>query len=249
MITYPSEVLDFLYHLQLEQHKPAWMLVSADGEIIDRGGHLDHYKFSQSGTQVDEVCPWLFGLLPHKGDRLELSFVEVDDNTAFQPYLMPYGLDDTLVIVLDMSAELVLQRAAQQAINEGSLVRQSRASVLPDFFDALPAELGFLLLEKRANGVYVIFGQAPLWWELQRQSCTVADLVDVFPMVENFLDDADEVWAGIRESAVSEVWEMHDGLALFASAHQVKDHKLLLIRSPGPVYDELRKIVEQSHSD
>lgn len=246
MITFPAEVLDFLYHNQLDQRKPAWFLVSTAGEIIERGGFLDHFGFSSGSGSVEDEFPWLIGFLPHRGDRLEMSLVEVDDRTAFQPYLLPYGEDETIVVVFDVSRDLIFQRAAQQIVNEGTLLQHSRERDLPRFLVSLPAELDLLILEHRRRGDFLAYGKSPTWWPLAR-TCSLAGLIQYFPMIEIFLDEAEGVWSGDSASATSEVWETDQGQALYASAHLVDGTELLVVRSTGPVYEDLRHLMQDLH--
>ena len=46
---------------------------------------------------------------------------------------------------------------------------------------------------------------------------------------------------------MSEVWEQADERPLYASAHLVKGRELLCIRSPGPAYSELKRIMSDLH--
>jgi signal transduction histidine kinase len=120
----------------------------------------------------------------------------------------------------------------QQAVNEQSLQisglkKQTLARLLP--------ALDLLVLVRREDDTFGVLGDAPSWAREVLACGETLELDEVFPFLESFLPEAEEVWLDAAPPARSGVWIQEIGqaeLAFEATAVRAADDLHVLIVEP-----------------
>jgi len=124
---------------------------------------------------------------------------------------------------------------------------------LPQFL----RELGFVILEHRAHGLFTLLSPAPAWlmelWEIPQDSRAELPVARKSPFLESFLFEADAFWnsntKGLRQS---EIWveKSPSGteIPLEAIALQWEGKRFLALHSPGPQFRERVQLLQTARN-
>jgi PAS domain S-box-containing protein len=120
----PRPIAEFLLTSVGLDRSPAYLEVSADGRLVDWGGHVESYGLAgleRDRPAADQVVV-LQGLLPTVGREICLPCVRMGGGAPADLYLFR-DQDTDWVLLLDASAFDLRPRSVQQAANERSLNR------------------------------------------------------------------------------------------------------------------------------
>jgi hypothetical protein len=124
----PSDLLDYLVSLAVENKAMAYLLVGRDGRVIDGGGNLAHYGLGDgwTGQSVAEQLVCLEGMLPLDSKGTVLSSVSLMPGLYTELHLFPAEEGDW-VLLFDVTAESQQLQSLQQKANEACLLRDRLA--------------------------------------------------------------------------------------------------------------------------
>lgn len=127
------------------------------------------------------------------------------------------------------------------------------SSPLPEFL----SQLGYVLLQRRADGTFSLLSDTPGWftqiWGVAATGRANFTLIGTSPFLDNFLLDAEAFWstpqAGFCESGDwIEKLASGEGIALEAKALVLEGKHLLAIFSPEKQYQERVKVLQTARS-
>jgi len=125
MANLPAFALDYLNHLASEQRSPAYFLSDREGILVEWGGAIELYGFSnlQAGSLIGEQIFFLEGLLPLESEDLTLPCLQTDSGRPADLHLFKTREGDC-ALLLDASEQERQQRLMQQKGNELNLSYQ-----------------------------------------------------------------------------------------------------------------------------
>ncbi len=179
----------------LERH-PAWFEVDERGTVLQSGGYLDHYGLGELevGTPAESQADFLVGYLPLSGGNDILPMVQVPSGERADVHL--FGEDGRGWILLLGATEGAEGRAErQQARLEMGL--QLRRELQRDAHGLADA-LGVLVLARTHDDTFRAFANVPGWARALWPSGDKRRVEDVFPYIESFLGDAEDIWSRRR---------------------------------------------------
>ncbi len=118
----PIPIREFILSLTDDMLSPAYLLVTADGLLIESGGDLEAYGLTDlaRNVEVSERIPFLVGVLPLGGASLFLPRVQTKSDTFADIYL--FGREQgTWILLLDTSMEVAVRQAMQQKLYQSRL--------------------------------------------------------------------------------------------------------------------------------
>ena len=180
---------------------PAYLEVSADGVLVDWGGHIGTYGLGGliRGRSAQDQVVLLQGLLPTAGHEICLPCVRVGGGAPADVHVFRHENADW-VLLLDASAYELRLRCVQQMANEYSLSRES-----PPLASSVLRALDMVVLERTRDDRLVPVSDPPSW--------LTAALPGASRFLENFMIDAEAQWRLDREGASVRSGRWHeDGL-------------------------------------
>ncbi len=113
--------------------RPAWLYSDGAGRLVGVGGDVAAYGLDrlQPGTVLAEAVPFLFGLLPLRGQRLDIEFVDFGAARPAELHLVPMAGFD-LVLLLDATLERQRRQELQQKANELDILQRRQAQLIED---------------------------------------------------------------------------------------------------------------------
>lgn len=122
MAELPQAIRDFIMELTEDHRSPAYLLVNAEGNLLEWGGDLSAYDINglESGINVGEHVPLLQGLLPLESHNVFLPHVSTGAGLSADVYLFNRR-EGTWVLLLDSTADANKRQRMQQKANDLSL--------------------------------------------------------------------------------------------------------------------------------
>lgn len=156
----PVPIRDFILSLTDEMLSPAYLLVTENGRLLERGGDLESYGLKDLADDVDvsESVPFLLGVLPLEGKSLFLPHVQTKPEVFADVYV--FGREHgTWILLLDSTFETARQQVMQQKLydsrlkvneleREGSALYEANA-VLEQLVSERTAEMAQIIMQLR----------------------------------------------------------------------------------------------------
>lgn len=156
----PVPIRDFILSLTDEMLSPAYLLVTENGRLLERGGDLESYGLKDLADDVDvsESVPFLLGVLPLEGKSLFLPHVQTKPEVFADVYV--FGREQgTWILLLDSTFETARQQVMQQKLydsrlkvneleREGSALYEANA-VLEQLVSERTAEMAQIIMQLR----------------------------------------------------------------------------------------------------
>lgn len=122
MAELPQAIRDFIMELTEDHRSPAYMLVNAEGNLLEWGGDLSAYDIAglERGINVGDRVPLLQGLLPLETNNIFLPHVSTGAGLFADVYLFSRQ-EGTWVLLLDSTADATKRQRMQQKANDLSL--------------------------------------------------------------------------------------------------------------------------------
>ena len=261
----PPAILAYLQALVLDDCSPAYLQVDKEGFLIGWGGALSTYGLAdlRRGTPVGLQAVFLVNLFPLQSAPLFLPAVETGEGRSADIHIFTAG-EEHWVLLLDATSERMERSLFQQKVNELSLLSSQQAKQLTQVSQRLVsaplvaeslAALNFVPLEGMENGAFRLLEKAPDWL---LRFCPEATLAgnelrpgDRFPVLENFLVDAERFWLAQEEGRLcSGVWTETDAagneIPLEASALWVRGRKILLLELLNGSYEQKQSLIQKA---
>jgi hypothetical protein len=156
----PPPIRDFILSLTDDMLSPAYLLVTASGQLIERGGELESYGLKDLAVNVDvaESVPFLLGVLPLEGKSLFLPHVQTKPDVFADVYVFNRE-QGTWILLLDSTVKRARQQMMQQKLyqsrlqvsdleREGNALYEANA-VLEQLVSERTAELSQTILQLR----------------------------------------------------------------------------------------------------
>lgn len=135
----PSSVADYLIETALQDRAAAYLQVTAQGHLIDSGGHLQKYGLQAiaKGDYIGESFYYIEGFFPLKRTEV-LPYVQLDSGLTVDVHIIASASQKTgheidcktgWVLLLDKTAEAQREQKLQQKSNDLSLLRQHYAQL------------------------------------------------------------------------------------------------------------------------
>ncbi|MBT7409690.1 MAG: response regulator [Methylococcales bacterium] len=260
----PPFIKDSLLQALCENSSIAYLKIAhSNSLLLEIGGRINTFNLNncQIGKLVTDTVPLLTKLLPLKQNSLYIPAVE-DTLSSQQPtqiymdvYLFLDG-DSDWVIFQDKTSDLHWQRIAQQKNNELTLLNkklEEKSKFLEnslhffDLYNIIPFELinnrTFIQLTPTPDLCLTELAED---FGLNKQ----IDLLDIFPFLESFMLDAEEVWDKKDKYPLKksgpwvEVSRSGHELAFEATAIFEKNKKLILLEFLNGHYSEQQNILQ-----
>jgi len=156
----PVPIRDFILSLTDEMLSPAYLFVTENGRLLERGGDLESYGLKDLADDVDvsESVPFLLGVLPLEGKSLFLPHVQTKPEVFADVYV--FGREQgTWILLLDSTFETARQQVMQQKLydsrlkvneleREGSALYEANA-VLEQLVTERTAEMAQIIMQLR----------------------------------------------------------------------------------------------------
>ena len=245
---YPDSVINKILQITLNTQTFAYLAIDRDGKLINQGGDLHALGLPQwelSDNILDEAL-FLAGNIPLHSRYETLPSLHISDDRVVDVHLF----DDApliWVVLVDKTSELEWQSRARQSSNELRLLQQQikeRENCQFEFFEALNMmalrlndDGTFDLLKPVAENFALIYPEA-------FESPQSLHPQDKFPFIENFLIDAEELWAkNVNHQRISsgpwvESVKGKGEVALEATAINWESQKLLFIQIMDAGYQQ-----------
>lgn len=115
--------------------------------------------------------------------------------------------------------------------------------------DEVLSALDLAVFERRDDGALVIAAEPPPWLSELGIGCN-SNLIEVFPLLETFLLDAEPIWRSSGRRLDSDVWVQTDPrgteYALQASAVLVLNRRLIVVRLLGAEFERRRLALQNA---
>ncbi len=248
MPDYPDSVINKILQITLDTQTFAYLAIDQQGKLINQGGDLHALglpEWKLSDNILDDAL-FLAGNIPPHSKYEALPSLHIKDDKIVDVHLF----DDApliWIVLVDKTSELEWQSRARQSSNELRLLKQQisdREDCQFEFFEALNmmalrlnADGTFDLLKPVADNFAAIYPEA-------FESPTALYPQHKFPFIENFLIDAEELWAeNINHKRVSSGPWVEDipgngEIALEATAINWESQKLLFIQIMDANYQQ-----------
>lgn len=216
----------------------AYLLTDERGTVLELGGGLDDFGLGalRPGDDATQRVDALHGLLPlleRGADRLPRVELSAGRYTDIHLRRSEHG---AFVLFRDVTPEAELERHYQQKGNELSLMLRS---------------LGVAVFEAKEGERFELLGLPPTWLRaICGDGFDGADLLDRFPFLETFVDEAEQAWES-GTTAASGLWVEEDDAGnewyLEASALKLDDGRpLLILQTQERRYEERRHILQEA---
>lgn len=245
---YPSNVTDKILQVALTTQSFAYLSIDEDGQLLSKGGEIDVMALPEwkVGDNIIDKALFLEGFLPMESDYDCIETYQVNPKCVIDVHLFK-DMSNVWVVLVDKTADLEWETRARQTANEVRLLHHEidqleQELVSPfdnntrfDFFESLnmiamrgKKDGSFELLEPISDRFDTIYPEV-----LAEKAALHPG--DKFPLVENFLIDAEELWKDpadsrrIRSGPWIEAALDGEEVALEAIALNWKERKLLFI--------------------
>jgi len=214
----------------------AYVLTDERGIVRELGGALAEFGLSALRPGDDVTCriDALHGLLPlleQGSDRLPRVQLQ---GGRFTDIHLGRSAEGAFVVFRDVTPAAELERHYQQQGNELALLLRT---------------LGLAVFEAHAGDRFTQVGLSPTWLRALRGDGD-GDLLERFPFLESFLDEARQAWGG-GTRASSGIWVEEDDEGrewyLEASALGMDDGRsLLVLQTQAERYEERRHVLQSA---
>lgn len=265
MVELPGPVEACVYDYLVANLAVAYLGVDAAGLVTTWGGNLDRYGVEGvgAGCPACQVAPFLEGLLPLAGVRLQIPEAQLSSDCYAQVHLVPGdGLD--WVVLLDCTdlaraCQLVRQRGNDLALARGAPVGAGPGdggeARVRDLSAEVVRTVGLAILVP-VGGARFRVETAPPWLASLAPGLAAGDEVDVsnrFPYLDSFLSEAESLWSQATPGfECSGIWVERgaDGVEVPVEAIAVVSStvRLLVLRTPWSEYLEKRTVLTRARS-
>jgi hypothetical protein len=118
----PVPIQDFILSLTEDKLSPGYLLVTAEGGLIQWGGDLESYGVEglEENMDVSDHIPFLAGLFPLATSSIFLPQIETREGVVADVYLFTRE-QGVWVLLLDSTAERALRQSMQQKLYDSRL--------------------------------------------------------------------------------------------------------------------------------
>jgi len=219
--------------------RAAFLRTDPAGRVVEAGGALAWHGIAAepAGRPAETVSDALLGAFPPSPEGTRLPRLELVGGRASDVFLEPCE-GGVLCLFVDVTPEVRRERRFQQRGNELGLLLRA---------------LGVAVYRRVGPGRYRLFGEGPGWLDAFPRAARAGEvtLAEVFPFLEVFLDEAEDVWRERRAPAASGTWceELPDGTErdLEALAVAVEGEEgLLVIEAIDQRISERRRLLQSA---
>ncbi|MDJ0520936.1 MAG: HAMP domain-containing sensor histidine kinase [Planctomycetota bacterium] len=180
----------------LHVRRPAWIEIDEQGAVLQCGGDLAYYGLAEmrQGLRATEQASFLVGYVPLPPGSEALPMLQMPSGVRADIHLFSEA-GHGWVLLLDCSESAEEQAALQQArLDMGLRLRRE----LEEDAHGLAEALGVLVLARTADDTFRAFARVPGWARTLWPSTGAAHVEEVFPFLESFLQDAEDIWGRRR---------------------------------------------------
>jgi signal transduction histidine kinase len=180
----------------LHVRRPAWMEVDGQGRVSRCGGELAYYGLAalDPGSQATELAPFLVGYLPLPRGSEALPMLTMPSGKRADVHLFS-DEGHGWVLLLDCSETSAERAARQQArLDMGLQLRRELEADAHGLADAL----GVLVLARGGDDAFRAFARVPGWARSLWPVGGAHRIEEVFPFIESFLQEAEDIWGRRR---------------------------------------------------
>ena len=217
----PFPLLHHLATVSTEQRAPAYLKVTAEGNLLEWGGHLERYGLAQlqKGEFIGDRLFYLASYFPFAQASEVITAIQVEDSTL-DVHLVADSIikassdinHPIWILLLDITTQAQHQQQQQQQRNDLLLIKERYQSLVqhrginndvePTLNAQIISALEVLALSVQPNGKLELVGAAPAWAE-ENFDCVRAAIgqstgaiasSEISPFLENFLIDVESFW-------------------------------------------------------
>lgn len=253
----PIDILDFLLDKTVRSRSIAYFCVDIEGYVIDWSSEVSLYIQCdlEKGKHITDCLHFLEGYFPIKTEEIHIPVIQTETGLLADVYLVRKQ-DVVYVILLDETFFSNRIQKVLQDRNEDKLVYDKYDNLKNDLliFD-ISAFLDLLILEYKGNKQFKLIGFVPHWADFiapaMDRKLRESELIDRFPLIENFLVDAKQFWRNNNRGKLkSDLWIETDRLNkevhLEATAIKLKNRDFLLIEYAHSSTEEKFKLIQRA---
>lgn len=246
---YPDSVIDKILQVTLNSQSFGYLSIDEEGTLLSKGGEIGSMSLPdwQPGDDIRDTALFLVGYLPMTSAYECIESFQLGAHSIMDVHFFNDG-NSLWIVLVDKTSAMEWQALARQKANdvrllqkkvddlEAKLLSPNRQHTHFDFFESLNMTAmrvrqdgSFELLEPVSDRFKIVYPEAfDGSGQLQPQ--------EKFPLVENFLIDANELWRNsedlrrIRSGPWVETIASGEELALEAIALNWSGQKLLFIK-------------------